>query len=59
MTIMYCGQLKYIVCNWNVLCVIVLCIIGIYCVCLQIAGFLRNSTDFHLKRPGIGWPNYQ
>jgi hypothetical protein len=35
MTIMYCGQLECIVCNWNVLCVIVLWTIGMYCVQLE------------------------
>jgi hypothetical protein len=53
MTIMYCGQLKCIMCNWNVLCVIVLWTIEIYCVCLQMTGFLRNSADFSFKASGI------
>jgi hypothetical protein len=35
---MYCGQLEYIVCNY---------------VCLQMAGFLRNSANFSFKASGI------
>jgi hypothetical protein len=50
---MYCGQLECSVCNWNVLCVIVLWTIGIYCVCFSMAGFLRNSIDFLFKASGI------
>jgi hypothetical protein len=46
---MYYVQLECIVCNcivdnWNILCVIV---------CLQMAGFLRNSADFSFKASRI------
>jgi hypothetical protein len=41
---MYCVQLKCIVDNWNILCVIM---------CLQMAGFMRNSADFSFKASGI------
>jgi hypothetical protein len=39
------------VCNWNVLCVIVLWTIGIFCVSSN--GRLRNSADFLFKASGI------
>jgi hypothetical protein len=41
---MYCVQLKCIVDSWNILCVIM---------CLQMAGFMRNSADFSFKASGI------